>query len=206
MTNEITITFPAIPAQVIAELKETETMLAASELEFVASLRSRYGSLAKQNGHIKISHYEIGNQNWQESGDTYLTDGDGAKVKALLASDFFSRSNSSEFNGSYTGEKLYLHEDGWIEITRSGRWSNYQGSDDYWTCDGRFADEKEFECGRGTIRHLTDAQVADEYDVKGIAETFAKTLADLAQKLPERLSRKRALAESLQSVVAQLAK
>jgi hypothetical protein len=214
MTNEaISITFPAISSQVIADLNETETILAASEVEFIRALRAKYGPLAKQNGNIKISYYRVGDgSNWSESESTVLRE-DGANVKGLLASDNFTESNTDQNSGDFGGSKLFLIHGGdmlpaWIEITRTGSWSQWQGSSNYWTCDGSFANDREFgdETGSRGVRRLTDEQVAKEYDVKDIAKQLAETLADLAKKLPERLTRKRALAESLQAVTTQLVK
>jgi hypothetical protein len=147
---------------------------------------------------VKISHYAIGNQNWSESGDSYLTES-GVRVKALYAADTFGSSNDEEFSGSYTGSRLFLAENGWIEITRTGRWSSWQGSPDYWTCDG--SDDKEFDSPGGGIRHLTDEQVASEWDVQEVAKLLADSLSKLAVKLPERLTRKRALAESIKTAI-----
>jgi len=210
MTNEITITFPAIPAQVIADLNETETILAATEVEFIHALRAKYGDLARYNGYIKTSHYAKGDSNYSEEGDTWLRNSEG-KIKGLLASDNFTTVNDSQNDGRYTGSKLYLiygdrGTHGWVEISRAGHWSNWQGSANYWSCDGTFADDTEFDGAQGEVRWLTDEEVAGEYSVQKVATTLAATLTDLAGKLSQRLTRKRTLAESLQTITAQLAK
>lgn len=206
MTTEITITFPSIPTETIQQLTETEQILAANEIEFIAALRSKYALLANLNGNIRLSDYSVGNQNWQQSGETWLM-ADGKKLKGLLSADYFSSAKDSEFAGKYTGERLYLTTKGWVEIARTGCWSQWQGSDDYWTCDGSFADEQEFEeCNGGGVRWLTDEQVAAKYDVRDVAQTLAASLTTLATKVPERMNRKRALADSLKTIIAQLSR
>jgi len=128
---------------------------------------------------------------------------DGRKIKGLLSGDYFDEPRDSQWTGRYSGHRLYLTATGWVEISRSGRWSQYQNSPYYWTCDGSYADEKEFDSGVGSISNLTDAEVVEQYDVVDVAKTLGASLFDLAKKVPERMKRKRALAESLQSAIAQ---
>lgn len=204
MTNEISFTFPVIPPDTIEQLNQTTQLFADSTVGFLCALRTKYSSLAKLNGYIKISRYHMGDQNWSAEGETRL-ERDGKRVHGLLAADFFTQSDDSQNDGRYTGEQLYLTEDGWVEIARNGHWSRWQGASDYWTCDGNFADGREFEVKGGGIRYLSDEQVASEYaSIPHIAETLAKSLSTLAEKIPERMARKRVLAESLQTITAQL--
>ena len=203
MSSAISFTFPAIQANDLSAVLEVEEQLAASELEFISALREKYASLASHNGYIRISDYTIGNQNWRQSGETFL-ERDGVRVKGLLAGDYFASPSTGEWVGSYTGQRLYLTVNGWTEIERHGSWSQWQDSSCFWSCDGTFADDKEFEIADGRIRNLSDADVASEYNVIEVASELAKSLTTLAHKLPERLTRKRALAQSLNSVTAAL--
>lgn len=204
MTQEFTITFPAVSTETIEQLDQTEQLLAAREIAFVATLRTKFGSLATLDGSIRISDYKIGNQNWCTTGKTWLSRG-GRRVKGLLSADGFASPFDSESAGKHTGERLYLTATGWVEITRTGSWSQWQDTANYWTCDGNFADRQEFEVNGGGIRWLTDEQVAHEYDIKDVAEMLAKSLKTLAVKIPERMNRKRALAETFKTITAQLA-
>jgi len=199
----LTVTFPAIPVRIIAQLTETEAVLAETEADFVRTLREKYGDLARHNGTIKISHYGVSGSKFSDSGDRWL-EADGRKVRGLLAFDAFGESFTSHNEGAYTGEKLYLAggtnpAGGWVEIARHGRWTRWLGSPSYWTCDGSFANGRNFVDQED--RHAYGVRWMTEYDVERLAERLAKSLTDLAAKLPERLAKKRALATTLADAV-----
>ncbi len=210
MTNEITITFPAIPTQVIAELNETETILAQEEVAFVRALRERFFGLAQHNGNIMIADYDMATSNYRVDRSLYY-ERDGKRVRGLLALDAFETDHTDRNRGTRSGTRLYLLPTGeWLRIERDGHWTQCQGEAQWWGCgvsasadsDGDYNDID----SDGSIRIVTDEEVAEEYKVSEIASDLAKALGELAKKLPERLTRKRALAESLKAVTEQLAK
>jgi hypothetical protein len=200
------ITMPAIPPAVVAELEVTENVLASTKVEFVAELRARYAALASRHGgNIKVSY-----RNNAHTKEERFFRIDGKLAKGLLAFDSFEKDRNSrdDTSGKMTGKRVYLTADGWLQLTRAGQWSRWENSTDWWTADGTVSDNTDrdamyqHETHEADIRMLTDRQFAESYDVVKGAETLAESLTETARKLPERLTRKRALAESLAACIA----
>jgi hypothetical protein len=217
--NEVTITLPAIDAQVIANLDNLNTIASATEIEALKAIRETYATLAKQNGHVRIGWTKRGDgSNWSQERDYYY-EHDGHRVKALKVWDGFAQPNTSQYEGDNTGDRLYLLETvEWLRIERTGTWSNWQGAPCGWSCgDGIVAvdgdhwmDEMRQKAARagyadpvravGSIRLVTDAEVNAEYDLDEIVVELGKSLNTLADKLPARMTgvqRRVALANQL---------
>lgn len=188
--NEITITLPAIDETVIATLDTLSSQASATEVAALKAIREKYAVLARQNGYVRIAHYRVQATNWSDCKDVYYKR-DGRKVRALLAFDNFSDSNTNQNSGTYEGDKLYLIESGeWLRIERVGTWSHWQGSPDQWGC-GVSAHETygEYDDQGGEVRIITDAEVAGEYPLDGIVEQLGTSLKTLAEKLPVRMAK-----------------
>jgi hypothetical protein len=206
--NEVTITLPAINEEIIAQITEMTTAVSATEVSALAAIRQKYAELAKQNGYVRIAWtYRGDGSNWSEEKDYYY-ERSGKRIKALLCSDGFYSTKSSQNSGYRVGNRLYLLETGeWLRIERDGDWSNWQGAPESWACgDGIIEDPpSEEENNKGSLRILTDAEVAAEYKLADVVEQLAKSLATLAQKLPERMAKLKqrvSLAEQLLAALA----
>ena len=195
-------------SSVIASLEATETILASTQIEFVAALRARYGALASRHGgNIKVSYRNNGYTKEERFHRTA-----GKLTRGLLVFDTFEKDQNGrdDTSGKMTGKRIYLTADGWLRLRRVGEWSRWENSTDWWTADGTVSDDGEadeaYQLDHQTIaadiKLLTDAEVAEHYNVVSLAEQLAESLSETAQKLPERLTRKRALAESLAACVA----
>ena len=187
--NQITITLPAIDETVIANLDTMTIQASATEIEALKAIREKYAVLARQNGFVRIAHYSVSNTNWSTSNDAHY-ERKGRKVRALLAFDNFSSTNTDQNSGTYEGDKLYLLESGeWLRIERGGNWSQWQGSPDQWGCDADASpNEEEYGLVRlGSVRILNDAEVQTEYPLSGVVEELGKSLKTLAEKLPARM-------------------
>jgi hypothetical protein len=187
----ITITIPAIDPAVIEAIQTETTIAEQTEIQAIRALRERFTALAKHAGYIRIGHIQTYANSRQIRDDDFYFERDGRRVNALLAADDFGEHHTEQFRGVYEGARLYLTERGeWLHIERTGRWSQWQDSPAYWSC-GEFedADDAEvFSCG-GNIAVLTDEEVADIIGLREIAKQLGTSLATMATKLPERLTR-----------------
>lgn len=168
MSEQITV--PKIDETIIHAIETGTISTLAKETAAITLLRSRYTPIARHNGFIQTSAHSI--RNYKE--ESYHKR-DGKYVHALLALDAFDhRDHASDRNrGECYGCRLYLSQFGeWVETTRNGSWSNWQGEPQAWT---------------GSIAVLTDAEVAEQYHLDQIVEQLAESLKTLAEKLPERL-------------------
>jgi hypothetical protein len=121
MSEQITITLPAIDETVIANLDTLTSQASATEIEALKAIREKYAVLARQNGYVKIAWTRRGDgSNWSEERDYYY-ERNGKRVKALKAFDNFEQPQTSQWAGDNTGDRLYLLESGeWLRIERSG--------------------------------------------------------------------------------------
>jgi len=186
--DQITVTIPAIDETVMATIDRLTTQASASEVEALKEIRAKYARLGRQNGYVRIAHYGVQNTNWNVSNDVYY-ERDGRKARALLTFDNFGDRNTDQNSGIYEGDKLYLLESGeWLRIERAGYWSRWQGSPDAWGC-GVSADSDDDRDTGGSVKILTDDQVAAEYPLEGILDQLGKSLRTLAEKLPQRMAK-----------------
>lgn len=209
MSEPITITLPAIDETLIAAIETTTTETLATETLAFEALRKQYSKFARQNGFIKIAYYEARTVNWEVQEEEFyreavLFDGlpdssvPGRKVRALLCDDNFTRGREDQNSGSLAGSRLYLTERGkWLQITRVGSWSAWQGAPDRWGCgvsvapdynDRHAIDLPDLELN-GSIIELTDVEVAQQYYLDEVIAELGKSLSTLATKLPARMNR-----------------
>lgn len=205
--SDITITIPEISPQAIADLETLNTQAVASELDAVRMIREKYAPLAKQNGYIKIGNWQRGDgRNWSENKDYFYTTENGRKVKGLLCWENFHQPNTGQWDGTNSGDRLFLMEDGrWLRLVRDGYWSAYQGSSAYWSCDpDGFGDDNfpEFSPKTAEIRVLSDEQVADLYDFADLLSDLSKALQGLVQRIPQRMTKLQQRAELAQRVIS----
>ena len=129
---------------------------------------------------------------------------------------FESDNNRGDQNrGTYSGSRLYLTDTGeWLEIERSGSWSQWQGEGKGWACgdvdwDGA-TDETDDSYGdvnsgySGGTKTLTDAEVAAQYNVDDILTGLGKSMSLMCEKLPERFNKLKARAELSQKIIEAL--
>jgi hypothetical protein len=197
--KEITISIPAVDEAAIGKLEQLKTEAHLSELAAVRALRATYSHLARHNGYVRIGFESRTGSDCERS---YYYEPNNKRTRALLTVDSFSKDAESDFTGSFGGYRLYLTEhDDWLELTRKGAYSSEDGNLSYWCCRDnvlRMAELGPEEVG--TIRVLSDEQVASEYDLTDIVEGIAKSLKTLVEKLPSRYSKLRqrmALADKL---------
>jgi hypothetical protein len=206
MSEQITITLPAIDESVVANLDTLTTQASATEVEALKAIREKYAVLARQNGYVKIAWIRRGDgSNWSDERDYYY-ERDGKRVKALKAFDNFEQPNTNQNSGDNVGDRLYLLESGeWLRIERNGRWSQWQGSTNYWACgDDIIAGDNDPYLAReaaasegyrdaarssGSIRILSDAEVEREYPLDGIIKELSASLKTLSEKLPGRMNK-----------------
>lgn len=202
--EEINITLPAIDPAAIETLNQLTSTAETLESEAFRHLRESYGSLAKHAGYIRIAHYRQQTNNFDRDEDVYL-ERDGKQVRALLAGDTFTDKKDEEFRGRYTGSRLYLTPDGWIEITRDGRWSQWQNSANYWGCGCNAADDiDDAETRNGQVTDLTDTEASNQWELKAVLEQLGKSLTGLRDRIPERMVRIRQRAELAEKLIADL--
>lgn len=185
MSKEITITLPSIDETIITAIENETVATLTTETQAIQALREKYATLARQNGVIKTGWCSRGDDsNWREETETFL-ERDGRKIKALLCVDGWDSNNSDQNSGGYCGSRLYLTQFAeWIELTRTGSWSRWQGTPQHWTCA---ADEDGD--GEGAVLTLTDAQVAEQYEMTSVVYGLSEALKKLAEKLPQRLAK-----------------
>jgi hypothetical protein len=209
MSNEITITLPAIDEQLIANLDTLTTEASATEVEALKAIREKYAPLARQNGFVRIGWMRSGDgSNWSEER-SYYYERSGKKIRALKVYDGFEQPNTTQNTGSNTGDRLYLLETGeWLRIERTGSWSQMQGATQEWSCGPGILDRgyddpslrelrdvaasegyTDPEHGSGSIRTVTDAEVEAEYPFDEILTELAKSLKTLQEKLPARMTK-----------------
>jgi len=102
-----------------------------------------------------------------------------------------NRECERDTRGPYSGEALYLREDGeFVEFSYGGEWSNWQSESSRWEAE---------------VRQLSLRDVVDEYEleevVAGIVEKLDKQLKG---KAPERAKAARERAEKLRALAALL--
>ncbi len=217
----MTIEVPTPSADLISQIETANIEVLNSETVAVAAIRERFAPYAKHNGFIKIGDESQSTSNSSWSRDAYYSRsrpicGLTGKVRGLLCLDNFdSDSNRGDQNrGTYRGKRLFLTDAGeWLEITRSGSWSRWQGEGEGWACgdvdwddnsDDESADQYESSGYDGGIETLTDAEVAAHYNLDEVLEQLGKSMTVMCQKLPERFNRLKARAELSQRIVAGL--
>jgi hypothetical protein len=194
MSDTITITIPAIDPALIEAIKTETTITESSEANAIRALREKFYPLAKHAGYIRIARL----QTYESSGvelrdDSLYYEQNGRKVRALLALDDFGTNKTEEFRGVYTGSRLYLTEAGeWLQINRVGSWSQWQGSPQEWNCGTsvqEYEDYGDYKAGHGSIEGLNDTEIVSRWKLAEVAKELGKSLATMAEKLPERLTR-----------------
>ncbi len=208
MTIEINVPSADLIHQVETATIETHD----SEILAIATVREKFCGFAKHNGYVRIasySRYHAG-QRISIDMDRYY-EADGHKVRALLACDCFDSDRPDQNSTKYSGDRLYLTQYGeWLRIERSGGASAWEGSPNQWGCGVSALDEEEDDyrnrAPRGSIRIVTDAAVAEEYDLEDIMKQLGKSLAEMSKKLPERLTKLRQRTALAAAVAEQLAK
>jgi len=211
MSEQITITLPAINPALIASIEQESVSVAASEVDAFAAIRAAYAPLARHAGYVRIGwEYRGDGSNWREERDHHYRR-DGKIIHAILCDDSFDKTHDSQWTGRRTGTQLWLIETGeWLRIERDGNWSAYQGASEYWACgwDVPSFSEDESECeggNSGSVRVIDDAEVARLYHLDAVLAELGKSLSTMAAKLPERLTRIRQRAELAAKLIAALA-
>lgn len=200
----MTIEIPVPSAELLSQLETASIEVSESEQSAVAALREKFTPYAKHNGTIKIGDYDKSTSNYRVDRAAYY-EIDGKRVKALLAKDAFSYDHSDQYRGSQFGSKLYLTESGeWLEITRVGHWTQWQGEAQWWYCGNDAASEifpsdEDYDGGEshtgGSIRTMSDAEVAGEYVFESVVKQLGESMAELCKKLPARYAKLQARAE-----------
>jgi hypothetical protein len=192
--QEITVSLPEIPASIIAQLEQQQVTTHESETAALTAIRVKYAPLGRHNGNIKIAYSYVGNSNFRREDERYYEiqrEGRTLKLKGLLADNSFTKEYDSQNRGTFGGSRLYLTEGGtWLQITREGYWSDWQGEPIAWGCGVSVyeeSDEYAPEIG-GDIKTLTDDQVAAQYKFVDLLATLSASLATLAEKLPQRMT------------------
>ena len=185
----MTIEVPTPSADLISQIETAKIEAEQNESTAVAAIRERFAPYAKHNGFITTS-YELtcfassngeGSETWE-----YLRES-GRKTHGLLCFDSFSTDRPHNQNsGTYTGKRLWLTDAGWVCVTRSGDWSQWQGSSRSW---------------EGRVDTLTDAMVSDTFKLADILEQLGTSMSEMCKKLPERYNRLKARAEMAQRVL-----
>lgn len=191
MFDQITITLPKIDETIITAIENETIATLTTETQAIQALREKYAPLARQNGYVKIGYISGGNSNYSFEHNAYLHEA-GKKLKALRCVDGFDSKQTEQHGGVYTGSRLYLTADGrWAEITRTGSWSQWQGSTDRWECGYVVWDDgfdRDSEVDDGHVAFLSDEETAAQWKMKDILDGLAESLQTLSEKLPERLS------------------
>ncbi|MGO9302337.1 MAG: hypothetical protein ACLP3R_01365 [Candidatus Korobacteraceae bacterium] len=195
MSQEVTITLPAIDDTTIADLAAAQTTVIVKESDAVRLLRETYAKYARHAGFVRIADHDEKNYYYMHSGK---------KVHALLICDgFYSTTSERDRGGCLLGSRLYLTEhDQWLEITRFGHWSQYVDSPGWWSCDPSIVDV--YVEPTGSTQVLTDEQVRASYKLSDILSTLAKSLTTMSAKLPQRLTKVRRDIELAAQVIAAL--
>jgi len=182
----------------------------AFELYVYAAIRERFAQYAKHNGHIKIADYAVTGTNYSVHREVWHEIG-GRKLKALLIVDGFDSARLDQNRGTRSGTRLYLTEFGeWLQITRTGAWTEWQGAANYWGCGvsaAPYADEyadagcedeympdSERQLGGG-VEIVSDHQVSERYELATILGQLGAGMAELIKKLPARYNKLKARAE-----------
>jgi hypothetical protein len=206
--DAVTITIPAVNDADVRFIEGQTQLCAETETQAVAAIRQAYARYARHNGHVRIATYsrtDIGRR-INIDRDLYYKR-DGKLVKGLLMVDRFTSERQGD-GGSYSGDRLYLLASGeWLQIKRSGSWSNWEGAADYWGC-GVSAVEDCDDYGTwplGTMRTLTDAEVTEEYQLTAICAGLSAALETMAEKLPERSARLASRVQAARKLIEALA-
>jgi hypothetical protein len=203
----MTIEVPTPSTELLTQLETVTVQTDQAEAAAIAGIREKFTCYAKHNGHIKTADFHKSDgANYNIDRDAYH-EPDGKRLQALLVADHFTEAHTDQNRGSKGGFRLYLTEAGeWLELKRVGRWTRWQGEPSYWYTSGESGervgalDEGEPPAG-GHVRTMTDAQVADEYDLETILEQLGKTMAEMCAKLPERYNRLKTRAELAQRTI-----
>lgn len=199
MSEAITVTIPTINPETITTLEAAQTTEHETVVAALAAIRVKYAPLAKHAGIIRTASFEKVTSNYRIEREAFYRDDYWRRpVHALLACDAWDSDNTDQNRGRYFGSRLYLLPTAeWLEITRVGTWSHWQGEPDQWYCgvdceggseDGY--DAEEYRDIGGSVRKLTDEQVVEEgYVFKSIVDQIAESLEEMGKKLPERLCR-----------------
>ncbi len=217
MPAQITVTIPAIDEAVIAAIKSESEIVAESEVAAIQVLRQKYAPFARQNGYVRTGWeaQSTSNSSWEREAYYRV---EGKRVRALLCvDDFDSENNRGDQNrGRCTGSRLYLLASGeWLEITRVGTWSQWQGEGKGWACgdvdwdtddDGDDSDYDEYDSGpSGSTKAVDDEYVQSHYQLGAVVKGLSEALKTMGEKLPERLAKLRQRAELAQKLLASLA-
>lgn len=208
-----TIEVPTPSSELLASLETITIEANQAEAAAIAAIRERFAIYAKQNGYIRIARHqtyqgsgiEIADREWFLGWDgDYIYEHEGRRLKGLLAYSDFDQPNDTEFTGENRGWRLYLTERGeWLKITRIGRWSQWQGSPQWWSC-GPDLDIPEADLSGADIRTLTDAEVADQCVFSELLKDLGQSMAEMCKKVPERYNRLKANAELAQRTIEAL--
>jgi hypothetical protein len=205
----MTIEIPTPSADLLSQIETASIEIQESETAAVAAIRERFAPYAKHNGYIKTGDESQSTSNSSWSRQAYYSEpGPTLRTRGLLCHDSFDdNTNRGDQNrGTYSGSRLYLTDaNKWLEITRSGSWSRWQGEGEGWACGDvdwdDATDETDDSYGdvnsgySGGTKTLTDAEVAARYNVDEILAELGKSMTVMCQKLPERFNRIKARAE-----------
>jgi hypothetical protein len=189
----MTIEIPTPSADLISQIETATIETNQAEAAAIAAIREKFTPYAKHNGTIMTSYEQTcyASSNGEGTTERAYYQVAGRKVRGLLCWDGFdTECPNNQNSGTYTGERLWLTEAGqWLEVSRTGEWSQWQGSSRSW---------------KGTVRVLCDAAVVTEYPdrLDDILEELGKSMAEMCSKLPARYSKLQARAELAQRVIA----
>lgn len=185
MSEQITITLPAVDEHAIATLETEKQLVAETEEAALRGIRQRYAPLARHNGFVRIAWYSRQTSNYQVEREEFYRAADGKRVRAFLVVDHFDRDYDDQNRGSLTGCRLYLTAQGeWLEIERAGHWTQWQGEPQSWGCGTDLNNDQPED---GYVRALPDDEIAELYCLSEVVAGLGKALAGLDERIPGRL-------------------
>ena len=165
----LTITIPEVP--ISTEPYTAELAIAVeTEAQALKALHEKFSSLAVYGKPILLSQTQARTVDWKRDTRTLLKR-EGKPVVAIVAWDGYTYTREDNYGGRNTGSRLYLTCDGWIETTRTGTWSSFQGEPDQW---------------EAASRDLSNVEVAAAYDLRELLAHLATSVAEL--DIPARLT------------------
>jgi hypothetical protein len=206
---EITITIPQIDPAMFDALEAAQTQAHESELAAVRAIREKFAAAAKHGQKIKTAHYDCNDtSNRVYINEEALYRVDRKLVKGLLIVDGFTHTERGN-GGENVGTRLWLTAAGWVEQKRTGAWSRYSGSADWWCAGAKTAymsdNDSDWDTGYGggNTKPLTDEQAA-EYKLAAILKGLDKAVAESKDRVPKRIAKLQEQIAVAQGVAAAL--